>query len=131
MYNEKKIEDELKEKQKEDIQNPDYDMEVIQAIKKRNVLVFQLDADSEEFKKVDINNDTLLSDLLYHDLILLFIDMDGKHVYIWEGSKTTARQKFLSARMAPKLRDQYIFDASITSVDDGDETLSFKDFCGL
>ena len=96
--------------------------------RKRNILIFQLDSQSEKFKKADIAKNVKLEALLYHDLILFFIDLDNKQAYIWEGKKTKPRQRFLSAQLAPKIRDQYAIDSSITAVDDGNETIAFKNF---
>jgi len=100
----------------------------VEVDRKINILIFQLDAQSEKFEKVDIGKNVQLKALLYHDLILFFIDLDDKQAYIWEGNKTKPRQKFISAQLAPQIRDKYAIDSSITAVDDGNETIAFKNF---
>ena len=90
------------------------------------VLIFKLDVESEDFKEISYKGD--FHKFLNHYRILLFVDPEHSRIYIWEGSDVTTRMKFLSAQLAPKVRDQYGIDYSITTVDDGDETLDFKGF---
>ena len=105
--------------------------EISEKVKKGNILIFQLDVQLEEFEKMDITEDIPLHKSLNHDLILLFVDPEHSRIYIWEGKYVTTRMKFLSAQLAPNIRDKYGIDYSITTVDDGDETLAFKNFCGI
>ena len=97
----------------------------------KNILVFQLDAVYEKFDKVDVREDTPLSELLYHDLVLFFVDPEQKTIWIWKGSGATTRMKFLAAQLAPNIRDMYAIDYNINSVDDGDESSEFKNFCDI
>jgi len=97
----------------------------------QNILVFQLDAISEKFDMVDIREETPLSELLYHDLVLFFVDPENKTIWIWKGIGATTRMKFLAAQLAPNIRDIYAVDFNINSIDDGDEPSEFKDICGL
>ena len=96
-----------------------------------NILVFQLDAIAEKFDKVDTKQDVPLSQLLYHDLVLLFVYPKSKIIWIWEGKGATTRMKFLAAQIAPQIRDKYAIDYTINSIDDGDEPPEFKNLCGL
>lgn len=99
--------------------------------KRKSVLIFKLDVQSEDFKEISYEKDLPLHKFLNHNRILLFVDSEHSRIYIWEGSNVTIRMKFLSAQLASKVRDQYGIDYSITTVDDGDETLDFKQFLGL
>ena len=90
------------------------------------VLIFKLDVESEDFKEISYSGDLPLYKFLNHYRILLFVDPEHSRIYIWEGNEVTTRMKFLSAQLAPKIRDQYGIDYRITTVDDGDETLDFK-----
>jgi hypothetical protein len=97
----------------------------------QSTLVFQLDAIAEKFDKVDLREGVPLSELLYHDLVLLFVDPSNKIIWIWEGRGASTRMKFLAAQLAPHIRDTYAIDYTITSIDDGDEPPEFKILCGL
>ena len=96
-----------------------------------NILVFQLDAIAEKFDKVDIKEETPLSELLYHDLVLLFVDPKNKIIWILKGREASTRMKFLAAQLAPNIRDTFAIDYTINSIDDGDEPPEFKKLCGL
>lgn len=96
--------------------------------RRKSVLIFKLDVESEDFKEISYKGDIPLHEFLNPSRILLFVDPEHSRIYIWEGSNVTVRMKFLSAQLAPKIRDQYGIDYSITTVDDGDETLDFKGF---
>ena len=97
----------------------------------QNILVFQLDAVAEKYDRVDLKEGIPLCELLYHDLVLFFVDPEHKIIWIWEGKGATTRMKFLAAQLAPNIRDMYAIDYSIHSVDDGDETSEFKNLCGM
>ena len=97
----------------------------------QNILVFQLDAIAEKFDKVDVREETPLCELLYHDLVLFFVDPENKTIWIWEGIGATTRMKFLAAQLAPNIRDLYGIDYTINSIDDGEEPSEFKNLCGL
>ncbi len=99
--------------------------------KREIVLVFQLNEIIENFDEVDINKDVPLSGLLYHDLILSFVDPEHKAVWVWKGRGSTTRMKFLAVQLAPTVRDRYGIDYTIIAVDDGDEPPEFKKLCGL
>ena len=96
-----------------------------------DLLIFKLDVESEDFKEVSYEKKLPPYKFLNHNRILLFVDPEHSRIYIWKGSNVTVRMKFLSAQLAPKIRDQYGIDYSITTVDDGDEALDFKQFSGI
>ncbi len=94
-------------------------------------LIFQLKEGDEEFEKAEIKRDVPLHSLLYHDLILIFIDSWHKTVWIWHGSEATTKMKFISTQRVSQIRNNYAFDYKIASIDDGDESLEFNSFVGL
>jgi hypothetical protein len=99
--------------------------------KKEFILVFQLNAILEKFDEVDTTPSTSLKELLYHDLVLSFVDPEHKAVWVWKGRGATTRMKFLAAQLAPTIRDRYGIDYTIISIDDGEEPSEFKKCCGL
>ncbi|MFW9898454.1 MAG: hypothetical protein ACFFDO_04265 [Candidatus Thorarchaeota archaeon] len=99
--------------------------------RKEFILVFQLNAILETFDEVDTTPSTSLKELLYHDLVLSFVDPEHKAVWIWKGRGATTRMKFLAAQLAPTIRDRYGIDYTIISIDDGEEPSEFKECCGL
>lgn len=99
--------------------------------RKEFILVFQLNAILEKFDEVDTTPSTSLRELLYHDLVLLFVDPEHKAVWIWKGRGATTRMKFLAAQLAPTIRDRHGIDYTIISIDDGEEPSEFWECCGL
>ncbi len=95
------------------------------------IILYQFDNDSEEFAEVKIKENIPLFDLLDSDKILIFVDMHGKKVWMWEGKNTSTRMKFISGQEAPKIRDKHDRTFTLSSVDDGDETAAFKILVGL
>ncbi|MHA1986073.1 MAG: hypothetical protein ACW98D_05475 [Promethearchaeota archaeon] len=95
------------------------------------IIVYQFDNETGGFEEVEINENTPLFEILDADKILLFVDMPGKKVWMWEGKNTSTRMKFISAQEAPKIRDKHDMTFTVSSVDDGDETAAFKIFVGL
>lgn len=103
----------------------------IPPIMKQELKVFQFNDELGEYEELEIEEDLELFELLNPEFIILFMDPDHFRVWIWQGSETTTRMKFISAKTAPSLRDQYGLSYKITSVDEGDETKGFKIFVGL
>lgn len=103
----------------------------IPPIIKQELKVFQFNDELGEYEELEIEEDLELFELLNPEFIILFMDPDHFRVWIWQGSETTTRMKFISAKTAPSLRDQYGLSYKITSVDEGDETKGFKIFVGL
>ncbi|MFX1337711.1 MAG: hypothetical protein ACFFDK_03800 [Promethearchaeota archaeon] len=98
---------------------------------KFNFLVFKLNLQSEEFDELKLTDDDKIEHLLDHDVILLFVDYMNSRIWIWEGKSTSPRMKFISAEAAPIIRDQYAIDYNISTIDDGDEPIEFKNFLGM
>ncbi len=100
-------------------------------IEEEKIIVFQYSDEEQEFQELEIEEDLPLHQLLDSDFILLFVDPTRYRVWVWQGSNTTTRMKFISAKIAPSIRDQYGIAYKITSVDEGNETLAFKIMIGL
>ncbi|MFX1274505.1 MAG: hypothetical protein ACFFBP_08195 [Promethearchaeota archaeon] len=103
----------------------------IPELKKEKVVVFQFNDQLGEFEELEIEEDFPLHELLDPDFILLFVDPENFRVWIWHGSNTTTRMKFISAKLAPNIRDKYGIAFKITASDDGNESLPFKIMVGL
>ena len=103
----------------------------IPEIEKEKIIVFQFNDQLGEFEELEIGDDLPLHELLDPDFILLFIDPEHYRVWIWHGSNTTTRMKFISAKLAPSIRDQYGIAFKIAAADDGNEGIGFKIMIGL
>jgi hypothetical protein len=100
-------------------------------IVEEKIVPFQYSDEEQEFQELEIEEDLPLQELLDSDFILLFVDPIRYRVWVWQGANTTTRMKFISAKIAPGIRDQYGIAYKITSVNEGDETLGFKVMIGL
>ncbi|MFX0076465.1 MAG: zinc-ribbon domain-containing protein [Candidatus Hermodarchaeota archaeon] len=92
------------------------------------VKVFKYSGQKNEFKsgiKIPIY------ELLDSEYILLFVDSKRSKVWIWYGSNTTTRMKFLASTLAPTFRDRYGKGFQIVAVNEGNEPLEFKIMAGL
>lgn len=98
---------------------------------KEKILVFQFNDELGEYQELELEGDIPLYELLDPDFILLFLDPKRYRVWIWQGNNTTTRMKFISAKIAPNIRDRYGIAFKITSVDEGSETAGFKAMVGL
>ena len=98
---------------------------------KEKILVFQFSDELSEYQELEVAEDISLYELLDSEFILLFVDPKRYRVWIWQGINTTTRMKFISARIAGSIRDRYGIAFKITSVDDGDEVVGFKEMIGL
>jgi len=98
---------------------------------KEKILVFQFNDQLSEFQELEIQEDLQFYELLDSDFILLFVDPKSYRVWIWQGNNVTTRMKFISAKIAPSIRDRYGIAFKITAVDDGSETDVFKVMVGL
>lgn len=76
-------------------------------------------------------DDTPLHDLLDADNIFLFIAHRFSTAWIWQGTNTTTRMKFISAKIAPRLRDEHGFGYKLLTEDEGNESDAFKIMIGL
>ena len=100
-------------------------------IEKEKILVFQFNDELSEFQELELEEDVQLYELLDSDFILLFVDYKRYRVWIWQGNNVTTRMKFISARLAPSIRDRHGIAFKITAVDEGNETDVFKVMLGL
>ncbi|MFX1380137.1 MAG: hypothetical protein ACFFA4_13705 [Promethearchaeota archaeon] len=95
------------------------------------IVIYQFNEELEDFEEIQIKENHPLFELLDSNKIILFIDKHSRKVWIWEGKNTNPRMKFISARVAPNVRDKHDISYTITSVDDGEETAAFKILVGL
>ena len=93
---------------------------------KEKIIVFQYNDQLNEFQELELDEDIEIHELLDPDFILLFIDPSRYRVWIWHGSNTTTRMKFIAAKLAPSIRDRFGIGFKISAVDEGNETLGFK-----
>ena len=100
-------------------------------IEKEKILVFQFNDELSEFQELELEEDVQLYELLDSDFILLFVDHKRHRVWIWQGNNVTTRMKFISARLAPSIRDRHGIAFKITAVDESNETDVFKVMVGL
>jgi len=98
---------------------------------RKPMVIFQFNDQLGEFEELEIEPDIELVELLDPDFVLLFVDPKHFRVWIWHGSNTTTRMKFIAAKIAPTIRDRYGIGFRITAVDEGNETLGFKVIMGL
>jgi len=98
---------------------------------RKPMVIFQFNDQLGEFEELEIEPDIELVELLDPDFVLLFVDPKHFRVWIWHGSNTTTRMKFIAAKISPTIRDRYGIGFIITAVDEGNETLGFKVIMGL
>lgn len=100
-------------------------------VEEEALTIFQFNEQLGEFEELEIEAGVSISDLLDPDFILLFIDHKHYRVWLWHGSDTTTRMKFIAAKLAPSIRDRYGLGYKITAVDEGNEVSGFKVRTGL
>jgi len=98
---------------------------------KEKIIVFQYVDELSEFQELELADDIQITELLDPDFVLLFVDPIHYRVWIWHGSNTTTRMKFIAAKLAPSVRDRYGIGFKISAVDEGNETLGFKVAIGI
>ncbi|MBD3194889.1 MAG: hypothetical protein GF317_07535 [Candidatus Lokiarchaeota archaeon] len=103
----------------------------IPEIEEEEILIFQFNDEMQEFQELEFEEDIPLYEILDSDYTLLFVDPHRYRVWIWHGANVTTRMKFISAKIAPKIRDKYGIAYKITTVDEGNETMAFKIMVGL
>lgn len=91
-------------------------------------IVYDLENDGER-TKLNINPEEL-QDYLKPEQVLIIIREDLRRIYIWKGSKSPVRKRFISSRVAQDLQRDLIQDAryhrcKIISIDQGDELQEF------
>ncbi|MFX1414041.1 MAG: hypothetical protein ACFFA2_09380 [Promethearchaeota archaeon] len=95
------------------------------------IIVYQFNDTIGDFEELVIDTDVNLKDLLDDDFVLLFVDPQHYRVWLWHGSNTTTRMKFLAAKMAAPIRDKHGIAFKITAVDQENETQAFKVMIGI
>ncbi|MFX1593265.1 MAG: hypothetical protein ACFFB6_04800 [Promethearchaeota archaeon] len=100
-------------------------------IEKEKIIVFQYNDALNEFQELELAEDIQINEILDPDFVLLFVDPTRYRVWIWHGSNTTTRMKFIAAKLAPSIRDRYGIGFKISAVDEGNETSGFKVAAGI
>lgn len=93
------------------------------------VKIFEFSERTNEFKEGKFK--THLYETLESNCIKLFIDSKHDRVWVWYGSNTTTRMKFIAAKLIPTLRDHYGMGFKIVAIDEGSEPSEFKIMIGL
>lgn len=91
-------------------------------------MVYELD-DSGDKNKVSMAEEELQSNL-HPEQVLVIVREDLRRIFIWKGSKSPVRKRFISSRVAQDLQEELRNKASyhrckIVSVDAGDEPIEF------
>ncbi len=100
-------------------------------IEEENIIVFQYNDELSEYQELELEGNVQIKELLDPDFILLFVDPKRYRVWIWHGSNTSVRSKFIAAKLAPNIRDRYGIGFKINAVDEGNETTGFKVAAGI
>jgi len=95
------------------------------------ISVYQFNKDLGEFEEFESHQNVPLFELLDSEKILLFVDSHEGKIWVWQGKNTTTRMKFVSAQVAPHIRDKHDLMFTINSVDENEETIAFKLLVGL
>ncbi|MFX1277279.1 MAG: hypothetical protein ACFFAT_19830, partial [Promethearchaeota archaeon] len=103
----------------------------IPELEEEKIIVFQFNDQLGEFEELEIVEGVPLYELLDPDFVLLFVDHKHFRIWLWHGSNTTTRMKFIAAKIAPNVRDRYGIGYKITAVDEGNEMVGFKITTGL
>ncbi|GAH49995.1 unnamed protein product, partial [marine sediment metagenome] len=91
-------------------------------------IVYELD-NSGERNRVDIKQEEL-KNRLNPEQVFIIIREDLRRIYIWKGSKSPVRKRFISSRVAQELQRELMEDSryhrcKIVSIDQGDELGEF------
>ena len=78
----------------------------------------------------NITRQTLQS-TLHSKQVLIIVRRDLKKIFIWKGSASPVKKRFISSRVASTLRDELEENCRIISVDQGDEAQEFLNAFGL
>lgn len=97
----------------------------------QEVRVFQLNDELAEFEELEIEAEVKLHEILKPDLILYFVQASKYRSYIWAGSETSVRMKFIAASAASNVRDNIGPAIKISTVDENEESTPFKILIGL
>ncbi|MFX1586643.1 MAG: hypothetical protein ACFFC1_00695 [Promethearchaeota archaeon] len=91
-------------------------------------IVFDLENTGER-RKLKINQEEL-QDHLNPEQVLIIVREDLRRIYIWKGSKSPVRKRFISSKVAQELQKELMHDpryhrCKIVSIDQGDELQEF------
>jgi len=91
-------------------------------------MVYDLENTGER-KKLDVKQDDLQS-YLDSEQVLIIVREDLRRIFIWKGSKSPVRKRFISSKVAQQIQKELITDAryhrcKIVSIDQGDELQEF------
>lgn len=91
-------------------------------------IVYELQ-NSGDRSKLDIKQEEL-QNYLNSEAVILIIREDLRRIFIWKGSKSPVRKRFISSRVAQQIQKELIDDAryhrcKIVSIDQGDELQEF------
>lgn len=60
--------------------------------------------------------------------VLIFLDEEDRQIFIWTGSSSSVRKRFISSQIARQMRLERGLTHRISTEDQGNETIKFKDF---
>ncbi|PWI48382.1 hypothetical protein CEE45_07245 [Candidatus Heimdallarchaeota archaeon B3_Heim] len=60
--------------------------------------------------------------------VLIFLDEEKRQIYIWTGENSSVRKRFISSQIARQMRLEKGMTHRISTEDQGNETIKFKDF---
>lgn len=60
--------------------------------------------------------------------VLIFLDEETRHIYIWTGENSSVRKRFISSQIARQMRLEKGMTHRISTEDQGNETVHFKEF---
>ncbi|MBD3340704.1 MAG: hypothetical protein GF353_16470, partial [Candidatus Lokiarchaeota archaeon] len=96
-------------------------------------MVYELN-DSGERQRLNITEDYFREDngqnILHPEQVVVIVKEDIRRIFIWKGSKSHVRKRFISSRVASALQEELVKEAAfhrckIVSVDQGDEPREF------
>ena len=93
-------------------------------------LVYELE-DTGMRKLIENTTPQTLQSILLPKQVLIIVRRDLKKIYIWKGSVSPVKKRFISSRVASTLRDELEENCRIISVDQGDEAQEFLNAFGL
>jgi hypothetical protein len=91
-------------------------------------MVYDLENTGER-KRLDLKQDDLQT-FLEPEQVLIIVREDLRRIFIWKGSKSPVRKRFISSKVAQQIQKELIADAryhrcKIVSIDQGDELQEF------
>ncbi len=93
-------------------------------------LVFEVE-DTGERKRIEDVTPQMLQSILHSKQVLVILRKDLNRIYIWKGSASPVKKRFISSRVAMDIRENLHKSCKIVSIDQGDELQEFLDTFGL